>query len=300
MKKLSILIIGLLFTNYSFSQSETLSQEEQYYQFLVDSIENSFHYEYGEISLIEDVATIIVPPGFKYLNAEQSNYVLTELWENPPSETLGLLFPIDDSPLSDYLTYAVEISYSEEGYISDEDVEDLDYTELLEIMQNDFLEMNPERIELGYQSFELIGWAADPFYDSKTKKLHWAKEIKFSDTEENILNYNIRVLGKKGYLNLNAIGVMRVLPLVNDDINKIIGCVEFNEGNTYFDFNPDIDEIASYGIGGLIAGKILAKVGFFAGLLKFWKLIAIGAVGLFRAFRKRIFGSKEETSEYKE
>jgi len=294
MHKLSILLIGLLFANYSFAQTETLSQEEQYYQFLVDSIENSFHYEYGEVSIIENVATITVPSGFKYLNAEQSYYVMTDLWENPPSETLGLLFPIDNSPLSDYFTYAVEISYSEDGYIKDEDAADLDYNDLLEEMQDDASDANTERIDLGYESIELVGWASDPFYDATNKKLHWAKELKFGESESHTLNYNIRILGRKGYLNLNAIGMMNILPLVNEDINKIIGSVEFDEGNTYFDFNPDMDDIASYGIGGLIAGKILAKVGFFAVLLKFWKLIAIAAVGLFSAFRKKIFGSKEE------
>ncbi|TYA89160.1 DUF2167 domain-containing protein, partial [Seonamhaeicola marinus] len=62
----------------------------------------------------------------------------------------------------------------------------------------------------------------------------------------------------------------------------------------YSDFNPDIDQVAAYGIGGLIAGKILAKAGFFAVILKFWKFIAIGAVALFSSFRKKIFGNKKE------
>ncbi len=49
-------------------------------------------------------------------------------------------------------------------------------------------------------------------------------------------------------------------------------------------------------IGGLVAGSILAKSGFFAKLgvllLKFWKIIAVGAVAI-AAGIKKIFGSKK-------
>ncbi len=108
------------------------------------------------------------------------------------------------------------------------------------------------------------------------------------------MNYNIRVLGRKGFLVLNAIGDIGVLGKVQEDIDPILASVDFNPGFRYSDFNPDVDEIAAYGIGGLIAGKVLAKAGIFAVLLKFWKIIALAVVGAFSAFRKKIFGTKEE------
>jgi uncharacterized membrane-anchored protein len=49
--------------------------------------------------------------------------------------------------------------------------------------------------------------------------------------------------------------------------------------------------VAAYGIGGLIAGKLLAKAGFFALLLKFWKVLALAVVGGAAAVR-RFFGGK--------
>ena len=151
--------------------------------------------------------------------------------------------------------------------------------------------------KLGYDGIELIGWAQPPYYDNTTKKLHWAKELHFEHYETNTLNYNIRVLGRKGFLTMNVIGEMNVLPMVQNDLDPILSSVEFNEGNRYADFNPDIDTVAAYGIGGLIAGKILAKAGFFALILKFWKVIAIGVVGAFGIFKKKIFGSKSDSTE---
>lgn len=273
----------------------SLSQEEilEIYQRQVDSIEKTFTYLHGTIDLREGLATLNVPDGYKFLDAQQANRVLTDLWGNPPSEALGMLIPENVSPVSDNFTYAIEINYEEEGYIEDDDAKDIDYDELLEQMQEEVKLANPERINQGYESINLIGWASEPFYDQMNKKLHWAKEFKFGENEINTLNYNIRILGRKGVLNLNAIGNMAVLPMVKGDIDSFLSSVDFNDGYRYSDFNPDIDKIAAYGIGGLIAGKVLAKTGLLVGLLKFWKVIAIALVGGFAMFKKRLFGEKK-------
>lgn len=296
MKKL-FTVLFCISTILSFSQEneEILSEEAQIaYLKRLDSINESFNYDYGKISLENGLAEIDIPENYKFLNAEQSKYVLTDLWGNPPSEVLGLLFPKNINPIDDNFTYAVEVTYSSDGYIDDEDAKDLDYDNLLEEMQDDTSAANPERKELGYPEMELIGWASKPFYDADEKKLHWAKELSFEGEEINTLNYNIRVLGRKGYLNLNAIGTIDILPKFNKDVDEILNSVHFTDGNMYSDFNPEIDEVAAYGIGGLIAGKLLAKAGFFALILKFWKIIAIAVVGVFTVFKKKIFGTKEE------
>lgn len=294
-KQLLLLFLGCLSTvqaRESYRDSTATSAEEISMQAFIDSIEQSYHYQTGVIKLGDGLATLTIPEHFKYLDSEQSKKVLTELWGNPPAETLGLLFPENATLLGDEDGYVVEISYAEDGYIEDEDAQDLDYNDLMEEMQNDAQSANPQRIEMGYEPIDLIGWAAEPFYDEENKKLHWAKELRFGEADFNTLNYNIRVLGRKGYLTLNVISGIEQLPQVNNDMEVILGSVDFNEGYRYSDFNPDLDEVAAYGVGGLIAGKILAKTGLLAGLLKFWKVIALGAVGIFGALRKRIFGSR--------
>ncbi|MEI9946724.1 MAG: DUF2167 domain-containing protein [Chitinophagaceae bacterium] len=52
---------------------------------------------------------------------------------------------------------------------------------------------------------------------------------------------------------------------------------EFTDGNRYADFNDNTDKVAAYTVGGLVAGKILLKIGFFA---KFWKLILLAIAGI--------------------
>ncbi len=307
-KSLTVVCL-LLFSNIlnasdSLDVNQELSPEQ--YQLLwnrfIDSLEQTLEYENGTIKL-KNIALIETPSSFKYLNAEDSEMILTDVWGNPPSSdgerSLGMLIPANDSPLSDS-SFAINITYIEDGYINDEDAADIDYDDLLSTMQEDTEAGNEYRQQNGYPPIQLLGWASTPYYDSQNKKLHWAKELKFGDMESNTLNYNIRILGRKGYLQLNAIGEMYILDEVKSVIPDLLPNVNFTEGNTYADFNPDIDKVAAYGIGGLIAGKILAKAGILAklGILlaKFWKIIVIGAIGLFAGLKKLIGYKKENES----
>ncbi|GAL83889.1 hypothetical protein MYP_1117 [Sporocytophaga myxococcoides] len=278
-------------------EEEEVSEDTLSSILYLDSLENSFQYQTGLVK-IRDYATIKVPAGFKFLNAEQSIYVLHSLWGNPEDPNiLGLLFPEDMGPLHPD-SWAISIEYSEEGHIDDDDAEDIDYDELLAEMKKDAEAANPTRIQEGYEPVHLIGWAAKPYYDAENKKLHWAKEIQFGDsaTGANTLNYNIRILGRKGYLMLNAIGGMSQLGAINKDIGNVLASVEFSEGYRYSDFNPEVDKVAAYGIGGLVAGKVLAKVGFFGILAKFGKVIILG-LGAALTFIWKFFTGKRKSKE---
>ena len=288
MKKVLFSIIASIIALVAFAQDPDV-------QFQIDSIEKTFTYEHGTITLKNGIGQIVVPDGFKYLNPAQAERVIVDLWGNPGGEniTLGLILPENQGVLSER-GYVFNIQYDEIGYVKDNDADKIDYDELMTEMQKEAVEANKLRKEQGYEPIYMVGWAAKPFYDGNKKILHWAKEIKFGTNEVNTLNYNVRVLGRKGVLVLNAIATMADLPLVKKDVPLVLDIVQFNDGFKYQDFDPKIDEVAAWTIGGLVAGKLLAKVGFFAVLLKFWKLIAIAVFGFLGAFWKKIKGNKEE------
>src|SRR5690606_18881690 len=122
-------------------------------------------------------------------------------------------------------------------------------------------------------------------------------ELRFGNAPEHTLNYNIRVLGRRGVLVLNAVSAMSQLPSVRSDMQSVLAFVEFNEGHRYADFVPGMDKVAAYGIAGLIAGKVALKAGFFkvllAGILAVKKLVVAGVVAL-GAIIARLFARKKE------
>lgn len=286
-------LLFILFTAFANPETATDSTEEINIQTLrYDTV--------GTITIGSNLATFKIPVGFKFLNPEQSKYVLSELWGNPPSESLGMIFP---SEANEYIptTWAIEITYEEDGHVKDDDAKDINYDDLLKQIQEETEKINPERKKLGYATYEMLGWASDPYYDEQAKKLHWAKRLLFEGDSLETLNYNIRILGRKGVLVLNAIGGMDQLPEIKSNINNLLAAVNYTEGNRYQDFDESVDKVAAYGIGGLIAGGILAKTGLLAkiGLIfaKFAKIIIAGAAVAIGGIVKFFSGKKDDSAQ---
>src|SRR5690606_16134725 len=133
------------------------------------------------------------------------------------------------------------ITYDEIGYVKDDDAEDIDYDELMTEMKTEAEAQNAQRMQLGFEPISIVGWAAKPYYDKEKNVLHWAKEIRFGETEEHTLNYNVRILGRKGVLVLNAVASMHELAEVEQKINPVLASYSYADGNKYTDFNPDMD-----------------------------------------------------------
>ena len=258
-----------------------------------DSVNSTLHYQLGHIVLPGGIGELTVPRGFRYLDSAQSRRVLEQLWNNPDGKCLGMLFPTDRGPVEpNHWAYSIE--YDPMGYVKDDDAEDIKYDELLKEMQSDADAGNKDRQAAGYDPVYLLGWAANPYYDKNKNALHWAKSLRFGVGPDTVLNYNVRLLGRKGVLVLNAIGDRGQLDEIKASIPDLLANVTFAKGERYVDFNPGLDEVAAYTIGGLVAGKVLAKVGLLALALKFWKLGLLAVAGAWAAVKRFLgMGTKE-------
>jgi uncharacterized membrane-anchored protein len=246
----------------------------------------------GTIELPSGVARLELGDDYYFLDPSDTQTVLVDLWGNMPSnEPLeGMVFPAGVSPLDDE-AWAFTISYIEEGHVDVKDAASINYTDLLNSMKADAEAANEWRMQSGYEPVRLIGWASDPYYDSANHKLHWAKELRFGEDQDHVLNYNIRMLGRRGVLEFNFIAGINQLDQIESRLPSVLQLASFTDGNRYSDFDPSIDKIAAYGIGGLIAGKVMAKTGLFVKLLlvfkKFWLLLIVGAGAIVKRFTGR-------------
>jgi uncharacterized membrane-anchored protein len=218
------------------------------------------------------------------------------MWGNPPDEkTLGMLIPTDISPMSRD-SWGVVITYQSDGHVSDDDAEKIDYNELLDTMRKGVADENESRVKRGFPSIEIMGWATPPRYDRATKKLYWAKDLKFGSDAHRTLNYNVRVLGKDGVLVLNAVANLDQLPSIETEMQKVIGFVELEDGHRYDQFDPRTDKVAAYGIAALVAGGVATKAGLFKGLLLALvaaKKAVIAGVAAIAAAVAKLFKRKE-------
>ncbi|MCA9836357.1 MAG: DUF2167 domain-containing protein [Trueperaceae bacterium] len=278
---------------FSLALAQDAVEEENSYEAWAAEFEASLEPEQDSISLLDGQINLAIPDDYFFLNAEDARNVLTEAWGNPPgSSAIGMIYPATMS-LLDYESWAVILTYDDDGYVSDKEAAKINYDKLLKDMQKDSEASNKRREELGYATVDLLGWAAEPHYEADSHKLYWAKELSFDDDPEHTLNYNVRVLGRKGVLNLNAVASMSQLPEIEASMPDIIALAEFTPGYTYADYKKGEDKRASYGLTGLIVGTtIAAKAGLFAKLgallLAFKKVIVIAVVAI-GGFFSRLF-----------
>ena len=267
-----------------------------------EEFEAKLGYQSGDVSLKNGMATIHVPDSFRFVGPEGSRRLLVEAWGNPPDsadDVLGMLIPSAVSPLTGD-GWGIVITYDEDGYVNDSDAGKINYANLLKQMQEDSAAANEERKKEGFEPVTLVGWAEPPHYDAQAHKLYWAKDLVFGSGGEHTLNYNIRILGRRGVLVLNAVSGIEQLNAIRSQTGTILPAVEFNEGHRYTDYLPGTDKAAAYGIGGLILGGVAAKAGLFKmlwiGLLAAKKLVVAGIVALV-AFIKRLFGKSSEAAD---
>ena len=240
--------------------------------------------QHGNITLPSGIASLQLNNEFYYLSPDDTERLLTEAWGNPRGfKTLGMIIPTAVSPLAAN-GWGVIISYKNDGHISDDDAAKIDYADLLKQMKADDEEDNKERRKEGYAGLTLLGWAEPPSYDQATHKMYWARELKADDAEQTTLNYSIRVLGREGVLELNAVAAMADLPTIKQETPKILAFTNFTDGNRYADYDAKTDKLAPYGLAALVAGGIAGKAGLFAkigvALLAFKKFIILGLVAI--------------------
>jgi uncharacterized membrane-anchored protein len=290
---LALLLPSLCLAQDTNTPSGTNNLEEM--RAAVRKFEDGLHYQTGTITLKDGLATIDLTDDFRFLGPDDAKAVLEQLWGNPPGlKPLGMIVPPGERLIGSN-SWAIVVSYQNDGYVKDADADKINYNDMLKEMQRATAQASKQRVKEGYPSMEFVGWAEQPRYDSATHKMFWARELRFGNSEDETLNYNIRVLGRRGVLVLNAVASMREFPEIRAQTPAIVKMVEFNSGNRYTDFNGSTDKVAAYGLAALVAGGVLAKLGGFklliAGLIAAKKFILIAFAAVVGFFRKR-FGRK--------
>lgn len=284
-----VVIFSMAFCSLSWAQNPAN-------QITVEEFLASLKFQEGKIDLPGGIASLNLPDSFRYLGPDDAEKVLTQGWGNPPGHnTLGMILPTAVNPLG-MNGWGVIITYEEDGHVNDDDADGIDYDSLLKDMQEAMQEENEERKNQGYSGLTLVGWAEKPTYDRGSHKLYWAKELASDGAEQHSLNYNIRVLGRKGVMVLNAVAGMNQIDTVKAEMQNVVAFTNFTHGNGYNDFNSGTDQVAAYGIAALVAGGAAAKLGLLAKLfalaLAFKKFLIIGLIGI-GAVLKNFFGRKK-------
>ena len=234
------------------------------------------------------VAQIDVPAGYIFIDGKDYQALLKAEGEPVSGRELGLLSPTNEH-------WSVVFSFSDVGYVKDDEKEKLtaDADKMLDQIKRGTAEANKERVRAGNPPIEVIGWELPPKYDDSTHNLEWA--IRGSVEGRPLLNYNTRMLGRKGVMQVVLILKPEQLSETLPTFLNLLAGYSYQTGQTYAEFRPG-DKVAKYGLGALVVGGAAvgaAKLGLFAWLAVFlkkgWKLLIV-AFAAAATFVKKLFG----------
>ena len=239
------------------------------------------------VAPLKQTAEIKLPSGYKFADGETTQRLLKAAGEPTTGRELGMMMPEDGD-------WTVFFEFSDEGYVKDDDKDKLDPDKLLKANKkgNDYA--NQQRKKMGTPSLDIVGWEQKPAYDPETHNLQWA--IRAESEGRPIINYNTRLLGRKGVMEVVLVCKPEALGEIVPTFKSLLADYSFKTGERYAEYKPG-DKLAKYGLAALVTGgavAVAAKTGFLAVIVAFFKkgakLIIIGVIAIAAFFRKLIFG----------
>jgi len=238
-------------------------------------------------------AHIKVPDGYVFLGPDGTRK-LNEMMQNPSSGVDEYTIAPKD------LSWMAYFSFDEVGYVKDD--EKLEADDILASIREGTEQSNEERRQRGWDTLRIEGWSFKPQYDTKLNLLEWAVLAESLPGHQKVVNYNTRLLGRRGVMQVVVVASPEELDAAVSQFKSLVPGYEFNAGEKYAEFKSG-DHVAEYGLAALITGgaaAVASKKGFFAAiaifLAKAWKLVLIGLAGFAAAVRK-FFGGKDTSKE---
>jgi uncharacterized membrane-anchored protein len=209
-------------------------------------------------------AQIQIGQAYTFADAADSRKLMEAMGNTVSNDEVGLVMPRAKEQ-----DWFMLFEYQDVGYVKDDDKDAIDKDAILEGIRKGTEEANEVRKRKGIPALHVQGWFEEPHYDPATHNLVWALRARNDDGSE-VVNYNVRVLGRHGYMSVTLVDEPAKLAVSRPEIAKVLSGFSYKAGRSYAEFVPG-DKVAEYGLVALLAGGAGAaavKLGFFQIILK--------------------------------
>jgi len=234
---------------------------------------------------------------YVFANASDTRKIMEVMGNTVTNTEVGLV-----APKAKDEDWIVVFEYHPVGYVKDDDKDKIDKDAILSGIREGTEEANKIRKQKGVPGLHVTGWYEEPHYDPGTHNLVWALLAK-DDRGVEVVNYNMRVLGRGGFMSVTLVDEPGKLAASKPEVDKVLASFAYKQGKSYAEFVPG-DKMTEYGLVALVAGGAGAaavKLGLFAWLLKALakggKAVVLLVVGLLAAVKRMLSGLMGRRSE---
>lgn len=245
---------------------------------------------------MEGIAQINLPAGYTFIDGKGTRALMKQFGEPTSGNEMGMIHATNGN-------WSVVFEFDAIGYVKDDDKDKLDADKLLASIKEGTAEANKERVKSGNAPLEVVGWEQPPKYNPETHNLEWA--VRAKSEGHDILNYNTRLLGRKGVMEVVLIVDPADLPATLPKYQGLLANYTFQKDQSYAEYRKG-DKVAKYGLAALVVGGAAvgaAKLGLLGPLVlilkKAWKLVVVAFVAVIGFFKKmwaKITGRENETT----
>jgi len=239
---------------------------------------------------LKSLAEVQVPEGFMFTSAKGTQKLLEAMGNPTSGSELGFLAPTS-------LVWFVVFEFADVGYVKDDDKDKLDADKLLKSIKEGTEAANKYREKMGAAPLHITGWEIPPRYNEQTHNLEWA--IRGESEGSPVINYNTRLLGRKGVMEVNLVIDPEKLSAAMPAYQALLTDYSYKQGERYAEYRSG-DKLAKYGLAALITGgaaAIAVKTGLFAGLILFFKkaakLVVLAVLAVVVWLKKLITGGRK-------
>lgn len=219
----------------------TLSGEEREALSRMQSLDASLRYLAGEAQLGNGLATLTMPRGFRFLDAEQSARVRSAWGARALPGMLGMVFPPEGSPFEANV-WSVALTFIRHGHI--DDAEGVDESAVLGALR-----AYPTANDIS------VRWVDRPRYDRARRGLSWSRSLGRVDASGRRVFFANRVLTREGVIEMNAMTTEESASVVREAMEGLLRGLRVHEGQRYEDFRAETDRRAGYGLNALVAER---------------------------------------------
>lgn len=179
-----------------------------------------------------------LPADFQFLAMPHAGQLMEKMGNLGNENLLGLVV---SSRQKD--EFFLILSYDGKGFVKDD--EEVEADDILEEIQDGEEDYKEARKEHGFGPIHVDGWFESPKYDKAAHHLVWGLNVRAENATS--LNYDTRILGRRGYASVNL--VTDQAHLAHDKLAgaTILRATHFQDGGRYQDFNEDTDKWPSTG-----------------------------------------------------